>query len=202
MVKQMLGLIAVEQTRGRTKFYKMKGTGPFAPVLKQVHTIGRLADNNSKVDRMWERLVEIGMYLRTRSHRRPAEVLQAFIAGTNQSGVLSKNQIKQLRDVFGFLKSAYSAHPNLKASSLATDQPQFYTLVTTLLESPLLTRFNNRDLGRKLARVAEAISRSTQIASISKKKLDTYTDLSTKATADPGRRKDRSKLLVEMIEAA
>ena len=143
LFKQVFELIATEQMRKRkSKYYKAKSS-TFVFVMKRLKVVSRLADRNSQIDRMWERLTEIALFARTGKHRAPAEILKAFIrAGNEVNRRLTIREIKSLRKPFDFLAKAYRKYPAIMDSKLATDQPQFYTLITTLLSSDLMDRYD------------------------------------------------------------
>jgi hypothetical protein len=88
---------------------------------------------------MWERLVEIVLFNRTRSHREPGRVLKAFIKNDETTDInrISTAEFRQLRGCFEFLDKAYR-ETDLGNTRLARDLPHFYTMVTTLLVSDLL----------------------------------------------------------------
>src|SRR5260370_35791549 len=52
--------------------------------LKTLQTVSNIQDPNSKVDRMWELLVEITLFLRNKTHRNPVEILKSFIRATKE----------------------------------------------------------------------------------------------------------------------
>jgi hypothetical protein len=194
LFNQVLKLIAVVQTRKKSKFYRTKAGSSFVFVLKQLNAVQRTIDNNSQVDRMWERLTDIAMFVRSGNHRRPAEVLDAFIRQTKSNAPLSKDEVKKMRGAFDFLEETYKKHPSVRLGKLATDQSQFYTLITTVLSENLAKRFP--DLARRLVDVTALIGGAHPNATVKK-----YNDLSTRGTADPSRRKERSTLLVKLIES-
>ncbi len=70
-------------------------------------------------------------------------------------------------------------------SSLATDQPRFYTLVTALLASGLLTSFKPAELAKRIATVAEILDGSKPTPRSLKKPIDEYKELAAKQTTHP-----------------
>jgi uncharacterized protein with ParB-like and HNH nuclease domain len=79
LFKQVFDLIALSQLRKKkSRYYKAKNTN-FTFVMKRLNVVSRLADPNMRVDRMWERLMEIALFTRYKKHRAPAEILKAFI---------------------------------------------------------------------------------------------------------------------------
>ncbi|MBA3948418.1 MAG: hypothetical protein H0X44_00540 [Acidobacteria bacterium] len=97
---QVLKLIAVKQNRNKKKSVCYKATGSdYVSVLKQLRIVSRVEDPNAKVDRMWERMTEVALFVRTGRHRSPADVLKGFIkAGTERQlnpehALLSKEEL-------------------------------------------------------------------------------------------------------------
>jgi len=198
----VFSLLAVQQKRGQDVFYRVKRS-PFTNVLKKMQNIEYLPDGKSRVDRMWERLLEIVLFFRTRQHRKPVEILKSFISVQDApSPRLTPSEAKRLRDVFAFLESAYKSSA-LAKTRLATDQTHFYTMVTSLIGGDLLTHFENADLSRKLVAFAQMLE---QPAAKPKDRplaaaIRRYQDLSARQTTDVARRNERQKKFVEIISA-
>jgi hypothetical protein len=172
-------------------------------VLKQLQIVSRLPDANARVDRMWERLVEIALYARTAQHRAPAQVLSVFLKGKGKGEInqkLTKDELVALRQTFGFLAMAYATSSALKSSKLATDQPQFYTLVTTLLSTDVLTRFEAPELIRRLAAFGKVIDTHAATEEL-QTLLEEYRELSVRTTTHPSRRMRRQAILLEFVNA-
>ncbi len=196
LIKSVFELLALEQTRRKAKFYRMQDNS-FTRVLKQLMIVSRLRDPNARVDRMWERLVEIVLFVRTGRHRAPAQVLGVFLKGkqkgeTNEK--LKKEELASLRKTFLFLAQAYAAKPALKQSKLATDQPQFYTLITTLLSTNIMERHDAKELTRRLVEVGNLIETGKSPL------LDEYRELSVRTTTHPSRRTRRQAILTGLID--
>lgn len=202
LIKDVYNLIAIKEMRGKTPHSKLKDT-PYTKVLKQLNAVSRLTDTGARVDLVWERLVEIALYARTKQHRAPAQVLGAFFkreAKKQFNSALSKEEKKNLRDVFGFMASAYASSPELQRSKLATDQPQFYTLITTLLTTDLSRKFAPDELARRLTALGNLIDREPSRHPL-KGDLEKYRETAIRTTADTGRRLLRQQLLIKMLNA-
>jgi hypothetical protein len=200
LFNQMFGLISLEEDRKNSKYYKAKNNN-FTFVLKRLNIVSRLANRNSQVDRMWERLTEIALFSRSGKHRAPAEILKAFIKGERQPNkVLSMAEKKKLRNSFDFLAEAYRSDPTIVQSKFATDQPQFYTVITTLLSTDLLEKFNHKDLTRRLAKLAKIFDGAEAVPAKLKKTVDEFRIDATKQTTHPARRAHRQDLLIKGIE--
>jgi hypothetical protein len=196
LFKQVFDLVAMKQQRKNTLHYQAK-KNDFVFVLKRLAVVERLADANSRVDRMWERLPEIALFHHTRKHRAPVDILKGFIGGGVQTPRLSKAELAQLRGAFSFLSQLYRKN-DFSASKLATDQPQFYTLVTSLLATDLLTRFTHAELSRRLLAFRTANESAKPTGAVGKL-VKEYQDVSAKQTTHPSRRERRQQLLVEAI---
>lgn len=197
LFKQMFDLVALRQERKQSLFYKAKSS-PYVSVLKRLAVVERLADPNSRVDRMWERLTEIALFSRSNKHRKPVEILKGFIGATDRHARLKQAELAALRRPFVFLDELYKKQ-DFGGSKLATDQPQFYTIVTTLLASDLLDRTTKPELVRKFLafrKATEVHPTTGAIADVMKE----YRDVSAKQTTDSSRRDKRQELLVKAID--
>lgn len=52
-------------------------------VLKRLYVIEKAPGSNSRVDRMWEKLLEITIFSITNTHRKPVDILRGFINSCN-----------------------------------------------------------------------------------------------------------------------
>ena len=203
LFKQVFDLIAIKEIRKKkSTHYKAKNCN-FVFVMKRLNIVSRLADKNSRVDRMWERLTEIALFGRTAKHRAPAEILKAFIkAGDELNARMTRAELTRLRAAFDHLASAYRAAPELMTSRFATDQPQFYTLITALLSTDLMTRFTAAELARRLVESRRMIDGNAPVPAGLKEAIIEYQELSAKQTTHPARRENRQNRLIEIIGAA
>ena len=202
LIKSVFKLLAIQQQRRKARYYRVQNNN-FTRVLKQLQIVSRLSQPNARVDRMWERLVEIALYARTKRHRAPAQVLGIFLKGKGRSEInhkLDKDELKALRSAFLFLGKAYNSYPALKKSKLATDQPQFYTLITTLLSTDVLQRFGEVELIRKLTELGKLID-TGGTPKDDRKTIDEYKELSIRTTTHPSRRARRQQLLLGFVNA-
>mgnify|MGYP001558239769 CR=1 FL=1 len=177
----------------------------FTHVLKKTNLIAKTTDVNSKVDKMWERLLEIAIFVITKKHRKPVDVLKGVISSREPSvkpHQLNQEHLESLRKVFRFLKQAYSSSSNyLGSSKLATDMTHFYTMVTTLLNSNLIETENSDKLIDKLIIFSDLINKSKESTGKIKSKIKEYLELSVKHTTDVDRRKKREDLFLEIIKS-
>ncbi len=194
-------LIAEEQKRGEDVFYRTKRT-PFTNILKSMNIIEKLADQKSQVDRMWERLLEIVLFNRTRKHRKPVEILKSFISKPDHpSPRLSGSEEKQLKRVFRFLGTAYR-NSGLNTMRLATDQTYFYSMVTSIIAGDLLDKYTDEDLTRRLQAFAEIVEENQQIVESHPAftPIKKFRETSARQTTDVSRRGERQKQFIAAIE--
>jgi hypothetical protein len=192
-------LLAIRQKRGKDYFYKMIDSD-FTAVLKRLQAVSGLGDKRfqERVDRMWERLLEIVLFVRTGQHRTLAQILKAFIGAKVDNSRITSDEMAHLRRIFKFLKNLYT-NAGVKVSKLATDQPHFYTMVTAVYGLGLMERFG--DLERRLVEISKLIDGKQQPPRGTTKTLKDYMELSSKQTTHPGRRASRQGLFVTLLEA-
>ena len=200
LLQSVFGLVAREEKRGRDVRYKSVSNN-FTRVLKQLSLIANVPDGNAKVDRIWERLLEIVFFLRTSKHRQPAEILKSFMRTREKQGAeleprLSRKERRRLSALFDFLAKAY--HAGLKDTPLATDQPHFYTMFTSILSADLLAQYKSKDLQNRLLKMAHLIA-SPPTRGPFQDQIKKYMELSQKQTTHPGRRAERQNLFVEVL---
>jgi hypothetical protein len=92
----------------------------------------------------------------------------------------------------------------LAKTRFATDQPQFYTLVTTLLSTDLLDRYEGKEkqLEKKIYVASQLIEGDAVIPAALRRAVGEYRAASTKQTTHPGRREARQKQLIRIIDEA
>jgi hypothetical protein len=202
LFKQVFDLIAIKQTRKKKSVYYKAKASSFVFVMKRLNIVSRLMDKNSRVDRMWERLTEIALFSRAYKHRAPTAILKAFInPGDKLNDRLKRQEVKKLRNVFDFLAKTYRQNPASMKSKLATDQPQFYTLVTALLSTDLMNRFDHEKLARRITAVGRIIDGNVRKPRKLRNSINEYKELAARQTTNPGRRERRQAILVDVISA-
>lgn len=201
ILKQAFTLLAVEQRRGQDVLYKMVNN-EFTFVLKRLQTVTSVPESNSKVDRMWERLLELAIFALTKEHRKPVDILKGFMSGKQSNKFrLTKKDAGMLREVFRFLKHAYKTTP-LDISRLATDQTHFYILATSLLSSGLFGGADSNTLSAALVRIAQAVEpHASKLSPAADKLLKQYLKLSERQTTDVVKRKDREVLFKKLVNS-
>jgi hypothetical protein len=197
-------LLSIRERRGQDVFYKAKHND-FTYVLKTMHVVASLSDGKSQVDRMWQQLLEIALFLRTKKHRKPIDILKSFISGshdpTQRFPAVTAPEQKALRDLFRFIASAYRSS-DLRATSLATDQTRFYTMITSLIDSDLLVRLSGADLTAKLVSFGHILDKKTpKPAGTIGQALNRYVVLSSDRTTDTPRREERQRKFIGILDA-
>ena len=194
-------LVGQKQKRKGDTFYKMVNTD-FTKVIKKLQVIDGLPVTRyqQRVDRAWERLLEIVLFVRTGQHRTLAQILRAFIGSNVDESRITSEEMAQLRKIFKFLRELYS-RPSVKTSKLVADQPHFYTMVTSIHAVDLIDHFGAMELKSRLERLAQIIDGKDKAPKGKAKVLKEYIALSSKQTTHPGRRKARQELFVELVEA-
>jgi hypothetical protein len=197
-LKSTFRLIGRQQTRGQDVNYKMIGN-EFTFVLKRLQVVASVEGNNTKVDRLWEKMLELAMFAVTAEHRKPVDILRGFVSGKSAGTYKLSHQAQlQLRTAFRFLKVAYSGE--LGTSRLATDQTHFYTMATWLLRAGSFDRWPNAELTGKLTRLASLIEKNTPPASNVKKDFAKYMEWSERQTTDVSRRVERERLFIRILD--
>jgi hypothetical protein len=200
LFKQVFGLVARRELKRKSSYYNPLNNS-FVFVMKRLNIVSRLSDKNSQVDRMWERLTEIALFSRTSQHRAPAEILKAFINPSREKNKrLKDSELNKLRRAFGFLADAYRRIPALMETKMATDQPQFYTLITTLLSADLMDRYSDSDLQKRIFKVAQIIDGNSSPGKM-RKSIDEYRIAAAKQTTHPARREKRQEILLRALDA-
>jgi len=205
ILQSVFNLIAQKQTRGKDIFYKKKNSS-FARVLDRLQIMHNL-DQMERVDRIWERLLEIALFSRTNSHRTPPQILNSFIRGTAEAETLKlkPNEIAKLSKCFSFLAEAYSEQ-EIADSKFATDQTHFYTMVTSILFAEMLSAKDGvaadlHDVRRKLKNFAMIISGKAKPPRALKGVVNDYLEESQRQTTHQGRRQNRQARFLEIMAA-
>jgi len=199
LLQSVFDLISRNEKRGQDTFYKAKNN-EFTDVLKQLKSISSVSEANARVDRMWERMLEIVLFTRTGNHRPPAEILKGFIRIPDlRPKKVTVGEVSQLRKVFSYLQKAYKTE--LKQTPLAANQIHFYILVTSLISGNLLEEYDGSELTRKLTAFGKIIEGTEKPPKSLSSTIAKYRELSQKQTTHVGRRDERTELFNKAIEA-
>lgn len=200
LFSQVFDLIAVSQLRKKkSRYYKAKSTN-FTFVMKRLNVVSRLADPNMRVDRMWERLMEIALFTRNKKHRAPAEILKAFIKSPKEqrNARLTLAELRTLRGAFDYIATIYRRVPSFMKTKFATDQPQFYTMITLLLSTDVMENFTAVQFGKRLLEIRKILDGQVAAPKGMEEDIKQYEDASTKQTTHPARR-DRRQVTLENL---
>ena len=161
LLSDVFKLVAQKQKRRGDSFYRMID-GDFTKVIKKLNAVNVLGATQfqQRVDRIWERLLEIVLFLRTGQHRTLAQILNAFIGSKVDNSRISRAEMVVLTHLFSFIRGLY-AQPGVGASKLATDQPHFYTMVTSIHALGLIDKYGAGELRRKLIVLSRIIDAKT-----------------------------------------
>lgn len=205
LLRSVFNLLAETQRRKQDTFYRMK-RNEFTAVLKRVQAIANIATSNPKIDRRWERLLEIALFTRTGKHRKPVEVLKSFmVQGKEQRKRLTAGETHQLRETFRFLRDAYK-HEAIGKSRLATDQTHFYTMTKAILGGSLLKapseqqKQRGKQLQFKLAEFGGMLGGTISPKGKVRPRFKKYLEASTKQTTDVSRRGERERIFLEILQ--
>lgn len=203
LLKRVFALIARYENRAEDVFYRMKHN-EFTKILKRLQVVVAIKDNNSRIDRMWELMLELALFVLTGKHRKPVEILRGFISKKHVNEQrLTIAAERKLRYVFRFLSTVFTKK-NLGNSRFANDQTQFYSLITAILRSNWINTFGSDALMNKIARVACFIDGqgTNGLSTEVQKKLKQYIEMTRKQTTDISKRQERENLITAAIEAA
>jgi hypothetical protein len=200
LLRSVFDLIALEEQRKQDVRYKAKHN-EFTYVLKALSQIAKVPDGNAKVDRIWERLLEVAFFVRSKRHRQPTDILKSFLKTRAQGDsapekALTQGEVKTLRKLFRFLKTVYRA--GLVDTALAREQTYFYTMFTSLLTDRLLEKYDEPTLQGKLLKMGRLLASPPNTGPAAKPIAD-YIELSRRQTTHPGRRDERQKRFTQII---
>lgn len=201
LLEDIYKLIAVKQKRQQDVFTKRKSTA-FVGVLRRLNIVSSITDSGAQADRMWEKLLELALYVRSDGrHRKPSEILKTFIKSAAEAQTkLSAIERKTLLGVFTFLREAYKTS-TLGTSRIATDQTHFYIMATALLKSDLMNRFDKNVLTKKLVAFGRLVEEKAAVPDnqVIADSVKRYIDLSKEKTTDATRRKERHTELIKAV---
>jgi hypothetical protein len=191
LLKSVFSTIAIQQRRGHDVFYKPKKTD-IAYVLKGLNVISAISSPNSKVDKMWEKFLELCLFYRSKQHRKPVEILKGFIAaGQTSQPKLTVAEVAALGASFKYLRAALLDGKH----RFATDQTHFYTLATAVIGDGIADKYSASVLGEKLKKFDKLLEGPPSHGVDVKK----YRDLSTRQTTDIKSRNERTKLFLTVL---
>lgn len=206
LLSQVFKLVALKEQRREDMLYKHKNNS-YTFVLKRLSQISKAKEQNEQVDRMWERLLEIAIFLKNKFHKKPADILNNFINSgvSSQNKKLNKQEQSKIKSVFDFLKKIYS-EKKLIDSKLAADATQFYSLATALINSNFIETMSFKSLSDNIEKFAEIIEapklKIRGLKSDVRSKITEYVELSMKHTTDPTNRSRREDILKSLLSGS
>lgn len=204
LLKNTFELIAVTRPRGEDTEYKAQ-SNVFTKVLKRLQVVDSVRDKNAKVDKMWELLVEIILFIRTGKHRNPTDILKSFMKveeGKGEPRISAAEKIR-LRKIFDLLWKAYKQEA-FTDTRLVTNQIHFYTMITAIISKDLSSALGEGELIRKLTafgRVLDGKANAPQVSAPIATTIENYKELSEKQSTHVGRRGQREQKFIEAINA-
>jgi hypothetical protein len=198
LLSDTFDLIAQKQKRKKDYFFKTLESN-YANVLKRLNTVQALKGRQQQVDRVWERMLEIVLFIRTEKHRTTAQILKGFMGQKVDKAGINKPESIALTKLFNTLKSVF-APKHMKKSQLATNQTHLYTLITSLHSLQLEDHYGRDELKRKLEAFAKMIDDPSLAPKGIGKTVRDYLALSSQKTTHPGRRADRQRLFARILE--
>ena len=201
LLRSIFELLSVEQKRGQDIFYRMI-RNEFTGILKLLKIVNSAPVANAKVDRMWERLLELVSFYRSKIHRKPVDILKAFMSATKATPTkkLTVKEIRGLRIIFRFLLESYKK-TSLGNSRLATDQTYFYTMLTTIIKNNLVEIMDEEMLRKKLATLGEILDGLKAPKKTLRATVKQFQEETKKQTTDPPRRVERDRLFLKLLHA-
>ena len=183
------------------KDYLIKpNTSIYATIIKRLKVVESQDGRERKVNKVWERFLELVLFVRTGQHRTLAQILKAFMGGKLDSSRITKPEMQGLKGLFNTLNSVF-AQSGMKTSQLATNQTHFYTLATSIHSLDLKETYGLDELKRKLKDLSGMIDGDIKAPRGSTARLEEYMELSSKQTTHPGRRQARQDLFEKLLEA-
>jgi len=195
-LKDVYGLVAEKQHRKQDIFTKKRKTD-FVYVLKRLKVVAAGSDTDAKADRMWEKLFELALFVRSDGvHRKAPDILRKFINAPDakEEAALTKQERSRLQNAFDFLTRAYK-QSTLGNTRLASEYSHFYIMITALLKSDL-RNIGDGELTRKLVSLGSKMDTNEDPES----DIGKYLALSSKQTTDAEKRKDRQMLFVSIVK--
>lgn len=198
-LNDVYALIAEKQKRGQAEFARRRATN-FTFVLKHLQIVANIADAAQQSDRMWERLFEIALFVRSGKHRKPSEILKSFInAPEVPQERITVAEKSKLRQTFDFVAESYRKS-NLAKTRFATDQTHFYTMITAIVGKNLLDVYEPVSLRTAFCDFEELLNDPSLKVAGMNAIVKNYKLISAKQTSDATRREERQNDLMRAID--
>lgn len=198
VIKRVFALIATKQKRGKDEYYKLTNN-KISRVLKKLKEVDRSAEHRQKVDRMWEKLLEIVVFAATKKHRKQVELLNGFVNPKSahiSKLSLTKQIIKNVQMVFSLLDEV--AKKYTKVPTMFSEYTYFYSVITTILEHDLTNRYH--DMSAKLQNFCTLLDKPNITDKSISKQIQSLKELSGKHTTNIAERTDRGNTILKILE--
>lgn len=199
VLKKVYELIAIKQKRGKDDVDKVI-TNNITKILKKLKDVDKSAENRQKVDRMWEKLLEIVVFAATKKHRKQIELLNGFInlkSALISELCLTKQIIKDVQMVFSVLNEVAKKHPQVP--TMFSEYTYFYSVITTILKCDL-TKLYGDELPVKLQKFCILLDNPSIEDKVISKKIKSLRDVSSKHTTNILERTRRGDMISEILK--
>jgi hypothetical protein len=199
ILKKAFSLVSTEQRRGDDVFYQMKDSN-ISKVLKQLSLISRTADQKNKVDKIWQKTIEVLIFTATKEHHKPSDILKGFISQKDKliSTKIDTPIIRQAQSIFAFYWKLYKKKSMLD-SPIAKDQTHFYTSITSIIKFDFLSKYGEAELMNRMA-FFNSLLQGTKTDKRFDKNIKQYKLLSESHTTDSKKRTEREIIFKGIIE--
>jgi len=158
LLKSAFNLIAQKQTRHNDIFYKLINND-ITNCLKNIRDIKRIKENNYKVDRMWERLIDIIQFVKTKEHKKLNDTLKGFLnQKPSNNSAINKKECDSIKNVCKFLHKVFAAI-NKKDNPLFYDYTNLYTAITTIIKYDMLSTLKFETLLSKFIKWSDILEK-------------------------------------------
>jgi hypothetical protein len=200
VLKKAFDLIAIEQKRGDDVFYHLKDSN-ISKVIKQLSIIRNTKDQKAKIDKIWQKLIEILLFTYNQEHYKPSDILKGFISKKDKIFSVRINPvlIKKAQEIFKFYWKLYRTKLLLD-SKIALDQTHFYTSITTIIKYDLIHKHSEAVLMLKIESFCKLLENPSSSPRKLKLLINKYITLSGSHTTDSSKRKERENIFNEIIE--
>jgi len=200
LLSKIFKYLALSQKRGKDQIYKVLDK-PATQIFKRMRDIRAVQDQNYRVDRMWEKMLEFVLFLRSGIHRKHNEILMNFINSKKitDDTPLSAIEIRKFDRLFTFLLQLSKRLSD--KSPMLTEYTHLYSVVTLLLKRDIPQSPEERgQLMNNLQAIDTALfmKGSTKSPAL-RAHIKLYFDASQRATNSPKNREIRQAELEKML---
>lgn len=200
LLKKTFNLIALRKRLKKDVTYKIC-KNPITKSFLRLKEMRRIRENNHRVDRVWEKLIDVLVYLHTGKHKNTAAILNTFLAEEDASLDISSATIKKLRKACQLINDIEKLHNNAD-NPLFTEYTHFYTVLTAIAKHDLTTTDQIELVKKRLLKWCEMLSKKefNQKNQVLKKYYDAYKKGSSSQTTNPNQKATREDALVEILK--